>query len=168
MLIVGFRRTFIFFERFQNSIHQGTDAIAVRGGDGNRVSQTQAVEVGIGCRGFETFGLVDRQPGLFRMAACQVGHVLVGCGYAAAPIDHDDRSVRFLQSLDGLINHCLINALLTTGNTAGIDDEIGYGSEFAEAVLAIAGQAGVVGHQRVSRTRETVEQGGLAYVRPTD
>ena len=94
--------------------------------------------------------------------------MLVSGRQTAAAVNHDDRGVGFLQRLDGLLDHGLVDAFLTTRNAAGIDDQVGNRAELAETVLAVAGEARVVGNERITRTREAIEQRGLAYVRPAD
>src|SRR5690606_12099270 len=52
--------------------------------------------------------------------------------------------------------------------TARIDHDIGTAANLAFAVMTVASQAREVGHQRRARTRQAIEQSGLANVGSTD
>ena len=64
--------------------------------------------------------------------------------------------------------HKDMKAARRPGVRDGIDHDTGAVVEPAIAVLAIAGQARVVGNQCVTRTRHAVEQGRFPYVRATN
>ncbi len=91
------------------------------------------------------------------MPPCQVRDVFVRRGQALARIDQDDRRIGLLERALRLFDHALVDTDLAAGDTARIDDEIGNGAEFAEAVFPVAGQAGVVGNQRVTGPGEAIE-----------
>jgi hypothetical protein len=75
---------------------------------------------------------------------------------AAVDDEHDD--VRFLDRLAGLTRHLMQDAVFRDRlEAAGIDDQIRPVAGAPLAVMAIAGETGQVGNQRIARTRETVE-----------
>src|SRR5690606_6987513 len=60
-------------------------------------------------------------------------------------------------------------ALLIAGDAAGVDyREPAPGLGAADAVMTVPGNPGLVMDQRVAGTRECVEQGRFADIRPTD
>ena len=153
VFVVGLGRLRIRLESGQDAVHQRVDTIAVRRRDGYRLAEAQAVEICARGDGIESLGLVDGQPGLPCVAPCQLGNVFVGRRDAAAPVDHNDRHVGFLQRLDGLFDHGFVDTLFAAGYAAGIDHEVGNRPQFAKTVFAVACQAGVIGHERVAGTR---------------
>ena len=83
--------------------------------------------------------------------------MLVRSGQPFAGIDHDEHRVRLVERSYGLLDHAFVDALLTPGNAAGVDNEVGNRTELAEAVLAIARQSRVVRNERITRSRQPVE-----------
>jgi hypothetical protein len=102
------------------------------------------------------------------MSSSQFGDMLISRGQAAAAIHHDDRCVRFLERSHGLLDHELVDADLTARNPARIDDQVRDRSKLAETVLSVAGQAGIVGNQRISGTGQSIEQRRLADIGSTN
>jgi hypothetical protein len=147
ILFVGLLRD---FEVGENRIHQCTDSVAMGGRHGMRVSNAKAMELARCKVGVETFGLVDRQPYLARVPACQVCDVLVGGSQPLASINHDDRCVRFPEGTHGLLNHALIDPDFTAGDTTGVDGEVRNCAQLAETILAVSCQARVVSNQCVT------------------
>ena len=115
MLVTGLGRLFVGIISGQHFVHQGTNAIAVRSRNRNRLTKSESIEIRIsGCR-LKTLGLVDGQPRLLRMFAGKIGDMLVGSGDATSTINHDDRDIGLLQRLDGLLDHGFFDALLASG-----------------------------------------------------
>ena len=52
--------------------------------------------------------------------------------------------------------------------TAGIDDQIGLAAQLAVAVMAVTGQSGLIGHQRIAGFGQAVEECRLADIRSPD
>ena len=50
----------------------------------------------------------------------------------------------------------------------GANNELPTGTKQAIAILAVTGESRVVCHQRITGTRQAVEQGGLAYIGPSN
>src|SRR5690606_13141230 len=61
-----------------------------------------------------------------------------------------------------------IDTFLVTGDTARVDDDVGAALPLGFAVLAVAGQAGVLGDDGVAGLGQTVEQGRFAHVGAPD
>ena len=100
--------------------------------------------------GVQALRLVDDEPGCFRVLARKARYVLVGCRDTGTAIHHDQRHVSLLQRAHRLGHHDFLDALLSAGNAAGVDDEIGNRAELTEAVLAVARQPGIIGNNRVT------------------
>ena len=63
-----------------------------------------------------------------------------------------------------MLGHAHIYALFLTANTAGVNHHKAAVVHFAVAVFAIAGQSGIVGHQRIATAGEPIKQCGLANI----
>ena len=50
-----------------------------------------------------------------------------------------------------------LEAVITARNAAGVDSEVGNTANLAETVLPVSRQSGIVGNERVTRSREAVE-----------
>ena len=108
-------------------------------------------------RRFEAFGLVDGEPCSFRMLARKFGNMLVCCGQSAAAINHDNCDIGFLQRANRLVDHGFFNPLLTTGNAAGIDNQVRNRAQFTETVFTVSCQPRVVRNKRIARARQSIK-----------
>ena len=76
---------------------------------------------------------------------------------------HDDISLG--DRLFGLLGHFMQDAIL--GNwlePSSVNDEEGALAYPALTIMAVAGKSGEIGHQRITRAREAVEQGRFADI----
>jgi hypothetical protein len=143
----------------ERQLDQVNDAIAVRRGNRIRLTQPELMELGNGAAGAHAFRLVHRQqhallPGL----AQQLGDFVVMGIDARTGINQEHHDIGLGDGLPGLAGHLQQDAVLGDGlETTGIDDDEGDLAYPALAVMAIAGQAGVIGHQRGARSRQAVE-----------
>ncbi len=142
--------------------------MALAGGNGDGRTHAQAVKVGGRHRGVQTVGLVHYQEYGFTGAAQPVGHRLVGGGHPLAGIDQKQDAVSFLDGLPGLARHQSVQPVGLGAQAAGVHRQIGPPAQPTLAILPVAGQAGKISHQGVTGSGETVEQGRLADVRPSD
>ena len=152
---------------FQTGIHQRTHPIAMGGGNRHRIAQPQRMELGSGHGPGNALGLVDGQNHLAGGAAQLPGDFLVAGEQPLAPVDHENHHIGLDDGLPGLAGHLLGHA--GGGDrleAAGIDQHDTLVVDGGRAIVTVTGQAGDVGHQRITRTRQTVEQGGFADVRP--
>ena len=101
------------------------------------------------------------------MAAAQFGgDVFIDCGQAVAAIDDEDDDVGFFDGSACLFVNAAVNLFLFFAQKpAGIDDAAGHAGEGGVAVVAVAGEAGGVGDERVAAAGEGVVEGRFADVR---
>ncbi|MOA09989.1 hypothetical protein D3C78_1298570 [compost metagenome] len=137
------------------------------GGDRPGVADGQRAELGAGDVRIDGIDLVGHQEGALVLLAQVLGDHLVGGGHPGARVDHEQHGIGFLDGLQRLLGHLGVDAFLVTGDTPGVDDDVGAALPFRLAVLAVAGQAGIVGDDGVAAAGQAVEQGGLADVRPS-
>jgi hypothetical protein len=88
---------------------------------------------------------------------------------AGADVDDEDDGVGLGDRLLGLARHLLDDAGRVLGlEAAGVDDDELVAADDRVAVVAIAGQPGEVGDDRVARLRHAVEERRLADVGAAD
>jgi len=127
------------------------------------------MEVGGDDRAVEALGLVDDQMHRTSGAAQAGGDVLVVGRAPGAAVDEEQQDVRLGDRLLGLARHLVHDAVLGHGiETRGIDDQIVAVADAADAVVAVAGETGLIGDEGVTRAREAVEQGRFADIGPAD
>ena len=152
----------------EHALHEIAAALAVRGGDGQRLAEAERMEIGGGGRRIETLGLVDREEHGLAGAAQLTRHEVVLRREPAACIGDEDEQVGFLDGTLGLQAHRLLDAGGLLDEAAGVDHHIRHRAEPAVAVLAVTGDARHVGDERIARAGEAVEERGLADIRSTD
>ena len=141
----------------------------MRGRDGQRIAKAERVEVGGDHRPIQAFGLVDHQMHRAARTPQARGDVLVVRRASGTAIDQEQQHVGLGDRLFGLARHLVHDAVLGHGVEAGgIDDQIVAVADAADAVMAVASEAGLVGDQRVTRARQAVEEGRLADVGPAN
>ena len=142
--------------------------MAVDGGDGDRVAQTQVVElVDVRVHTAHLIHLVHRQHHRLLGAQQHVGHILIGGGQAGLDVAHkDDHRGR----LDGdlrLLPHkgqdLVVGARL---DAAGVHNVKGAAPPLALGVQAVPGDAGGILYDGKPLTAQLIEQHGLAHVGP--
>src|SRR5690606_4413718 len=99
-------------------------------------------------------------------AAQLAGDAFVVGSEAGATIEHEDGGIRLLEGLHALAQHQRVDAGSLAGDAAGVDHDVGLGTDLAVTILAVAGQPRLVRDQRVTAAGEEIEERGLAYVRP--
>ena len=133
------------------------------------VAETQFVELGQAAAVLHAFGLVHRQQAGLAQAPQFVGDVVVLGREALPAVEHEDDDVGLGHGLARLLGHLAVDAAAGVGlEAAGVDDDEFARPDVPGAVVAVTRQAGEVGHDRVTRLREAVEQGRLAHVRAAD
>jgi hypothetical protein len=168
-LVVGVFLLVVGREGREHELDQLLDAVAVRRRDRQRIAEAERVEVGSDHRAVDALGLVDdhmhRPPG----AAQARGDVLVVRGAPGAAVDQEQQHVGLGDGLLGLARHLVHDAVLGHRVEAGgVDDQIVAVADATDTVVAVAGEAGLVGDERVAGARQAVEQGRLADIGPAD
>ncbi len=103
------------------------------------------------------------------LAAQVLRDVVVLAGQSRPDVEHEDHCVGLGHRLASLLGHLGDDAgRLLRFEAAGVDDDEFARAEAGVPVVAVAGQAGEVGHDRVAALRDAVEQRRLADVRPPD
>ena len=159
--------------RFQqagdDALRQLLQATAVFGGDGKGVRDAQRVEVGEDEVGVGEVGFVHREDDWLLAAAQFGGDGFVNRGQAVAAINDEDDDVRLGNRGTRLFINAAVNLVFFFAQeAAGIDDAAGQIGQFGFAVVAVAGEAGGVGDERVAAAGEGVVEGGFADVRPAN
>ena len=156
---------FVVGKGFQRRFDQAADALPVRRRDGVRIANAQFMEFTQQRRLHHAFGLVGSQQHFFALCAQVVGNVMVLRGQASAHIHHKDHGVGLGHRLTGLLGHFGHNARGFVGlKTTGVHHDEFAVAQTRVAIVAVAGQAGVVGHDGVAALGDAVEQGRLAHV----
>ncbi len=106
----------------------------------------------------ETLGLVCNEPGRLCMFASEFRYMLVSRRQALAGIDDHNGRICLLQRANRLLDHALVDADLASGDATRIDNKIGQRPEPAKAVLTVARQARIIRDQRITRSRQAIEQ----------
>ncbi len=96
------------------------------------------------------------------------GDVLVGRVRPLAGVDHEYDRVRLLDRAKRLAGDRFRHGVRLVGESAGVDRHVGAGFGLREPVIAIPGDAGLVGDEGVPGARQAVEEGRFADVRPSD
>jgi len=129
----------------------------------------EALKAGLRHVVIEALGLVGDHQHRLATATQQVRHVQVLRRAALPGIDDEQDPVGFLDRLQRLLGHQPLDAADDGLDQAPrVDDQTRAAAVAGIAVLAVAGQAGNVGDERVARTCQGVEKRRLADVRATD
>ncbi len=113
--------------------------------------------------------LVDQQQRRARQLAQPGQDLVVHRRGALAGIDDEQDQISFGRSSAGLARSGASQAFLFLGNTAGVhDEEMVVLVQTADAVVAVAGDAGLVMDQGVTRAGQSIEDGRLADIRPSN
>ena len=149
-------------------VQQIAGAVAVDGGDGDGVSQTQVVElVEIRVRRAGGVHLVHRQHDGLAAAQQHICHLMVRGGESCADVrqENDDRGG--LNGGLGLLPHELQDQVVGAGlNAAGIDEGELPPIPVGLSVDAVPGDAGGVLHDGDPPSHQFVEQLGFAHIGP--
>ena len=152
----------------QAGVEQVARAVAVYGGDGDRVAEAERVKLidaGIDRAGGIHF--VDGQhDGLFR-AQEHIGHFLIGGGDAGADLGDEHDDVGRVNGELCLLAHEQQNFIIGARlDAAGIDDVERAAAPLALGIEPVARDAGRVLDNGQAAAAELIEEHGLADVRP--
>ncbi len=141
----------------------------MRGRNGDRLAEAEAMKLGLRHVVVEAFGLVGDDQHRLAAAAQQVSDVQVLRRATLAGIDDEENAVGFLDRLQRLLGHQPLDAADDgLDEAAGVDHDARAALVAGIAVFAVAGQARDVGDERVARARQRVEERRLADVRTPD
>ncbi len=140
----------------------------MRRGNQVQVFEAERKEFGLRLLGAETVGLVDHDPASLARSAHQFGDLPIALGQAVLRIDHQQHFVGLVDRDSRLPRHQFVERFALAGEPAGIDHDESLVAAFADAVLAIARQPGLVGDDRVAAAGENVEERGFADVGAAD
>ena len=159
----------LHLEPGEHEFHQFAHALAMGGGDRQRLADPEFVEIGGGSITGHALRLVDREPETPAAAAQPLRHhAILGRQPVAAIHQHDD-GVGFVDRLQGLARHLVHDAGLRHRlQAAGVDHDVGLATDPPLTVVAVTRQPRHVVHDRVAGLGETVEQGRLPDVRAAD
>ena len=151
-----------FFFRFgkvcQHLFHQVVNAIAVGAGNHGGLTQRQLVEF---CRQHGTvaaLAFVYRQKHRPRALTKAVGNDFILWGNAVAGIHKKHHRIGLINRLQGVFGHFMQNAAVHHRlEAAGVDHQIRFAADFAVAVMAVAREAGHIGHQGIFAAGEAVK-----------
>ena len=166
---VELRRRALFGQLFEDLLQQRVDALAVRRRDRDDVLEAVARElVQCGLR-VDAVGLVDDQHRRPRGPAQPREDVVVHGRGAFAAIDDEQHEVGLLGRRARLARGGAGQALVDAGDTAGVDHgERTHALGAADAVVAVAGDTGLVVDQGIAAARQRIEQRGFSDVGTTN
>ena len=144
----------------ERHLDQIIDAVAVRGRNGVGFTQAKFMKLGNCAAVGHALGFVHAQKHALRRLAQQAGNIVIVRIEPRARVDQKQNDIGFRNGLSRLARHLVQDAGLGDRfESTGIDGDKGLIAHPALAVVAIAGQAGEVRHERRSRARQPVEQG---------
>ena len=138
--------------------------MAVDGGDGDGIAQTQIIEF-IDVRAAALVHLVDSQDHRLAAALEHGSHLLIGSGHTGLDVaeEHDDRGV--VNGDLGLRTHEGQDLIVRPGlDAAGVDEGELPALPVAFSVDAVPGDAGGVLHDGQPPADDLIEQHGLAHI----
>ncbi len=154
---------------FDQRVVEFAQALAVLGGEGDRLAEAEAehlVDAGLP-RG--AFRLVGDDDDRLTGAANGLGEMLVGGSEAGARVDHEQDRVAIDERRFRLRAHAPGERFrFALFKTRSVDDGEGQVRDPALALAAIAGDARLVVDERQPAADQPIEQSRLADVRPAD
>ena len=123
------------------------------------VTQAKFIKLGQPLAVAHALGLVGHENARFSQAAQIIGDVMVLRRQAFACIHDKHHDIGLGHGLAGLSGHFAVDAAFTCirFEATGVYDDEFAPSDAAVAIVAIAGQSGIVGHDGVTRFGEAVE-----------
>ena len=115
-----------------------------------------------------TVGLVEHRIDVFATTAQTRCNLFVTEIESVARVEQQQHSIGFFNRHPHLFCHQAVQTLLRAGQAAGINHQVGPFTHLAVTVLAVAGQPGTIGNQRVATAGQPVEQSRLADVGPAN
>ncbi len=156
-------------QALQRGLDHRAHALPVRTGHGQHLAQAELEEFDELRALGHALGLVGHQHAGLAQAAQVGGDVVVLRAQAGARVDNEQHHVALGHGLAGLLGHLAVDAALAGVGleAAGVDDDVFLLAQAPIAVVAVAREAGQVGHNGVACAREAVEQRGLAHIGTT-
>ena len=140
-------------------VEQVARAVAVGCRDGERLSQSQCVELGFGIHALVVVVLVGYDDDGFGGAAQDVGHLVVKVGDAVLDVHDKEDDVGLLDGdVHLLVDLVLKDVLAVDYPSAGVHNRHFHAVPLHLTVLAVAGGAAGVVDDGVTRLREAVKQ----------
>ena len=138
----------------------------MRGRYAMHIAQAQLVKLGQLLAIGHAFGLVGSQNAGLAQAAQVIGNVVILRRQAVARIDYKDHHVGLGYGLPRLVRHFAVDAAFACIGleAAGIDHDELAAAQAARAIVAVAGQARVIGHDGIACFGQAVEQGRFADI----
>ena len=132
--------------------------------DRDRVAHTQRCELGASHIRVDVVDLVgDDIRALVTFAKVLADHLVSG-SETRFGIYQEQNDISFFDGQQRLLGHFFVHTVLVTGDTAGVDQNVGTPLPLGLTVLAITGQTGQVADDGVASPGQAVEQGGLADI----
>ncbi|KPW96283.1 Uncharacterized protein ALO50_05214 [Pseudomonas syringae pv. cerasicola] len=166
-LLALFQLVFVLGKLPQGDFEHLRDATTVSTGHRNGVAQTHRAELGT-CQVFvDVVDLVGNHVRTLVALAQVLTNHLISSGVARTGVHQKQHHIGFFNGQQRLLGHLFVHAMLVTGNTAGVDQNIGAPLPLRLSVLAITGKTGQITDNGVASPGQAVEHGGLADVRST-
>ena len=152
-----------------NPFQHGIQSTLVCSGYRNRFAQAEACEFGHGFVRIGSVDLVDQQQHWFAAAAQLRQDRFIQRQRALLGIDHEQNQARLFDRGLRLARGETSQALFVIADAAGIHQQERLALDPpADAVMTVAGDAGLVVHQRIAGAGEGVEKGRFADVGPAN
>ena len=117
----------------------------------------------------EVIGLVGHHQNRFTATTQDIRHFLIQIRQTVYHIDNKQDDIRFFNSdFHLLIDFFLKNILRVDNPSTGIHQRKLFCQPFDLAILAVACCPGLFIYDSLTCLRQTIEQGGLSYVGPTN
>ncbi|MNJ36171.1 hypothetical protein D3C77_309500 [compost metagenome] len=152
-------------ELAQHRFKQVVDATALGTGDANGVAHAQWRELGDGHLRIDVVDLVGHQERALVALAQVLGNHLVSGSQAGTRVHQEQHHIGFFDGQQRLLGHFFVHAMLVTGNTTGVDQDVRTALPARFTVLAVSGQPGQVADDSVAGPGQAVEHGGFTDVR---
>ena len=123
------------------------------------------MKLSAGLISFHTIGLVDHKYYRLTVNSQFNSNGLVCRSQPFAPIHEIEDDIRFLQCDPRLRDHTVVYRFTATPKATGINDQIIYLADTADAVFAITRQPGEIRNQSITRACKPIKQRGFTDVR---
>ena len=165
VLVVGI----LVGEVLKAGVQQLVGAVAVDGGEGDGIAQTQRIElIDVGVHMAGGVHLVDAEHHGLAGALQHGGHFLVGGGDAGADLGDENDDIGGVDGQHGLLTHEHEDLVVGTRlDAAGVHDVKDTAPPLALGIKPVAGDAGGILHDGELLPAEAVEEQGLAHVGPS-
>ena len=137
---------------------QIADTLAMLGGDGDRLAETEGERVEDSVCALAPFRLVrDQNDGLARIP-CSLRKSMVGSGHSVTRVDDEENKIGSRDCLLGLFAHPVGNRTFPRFLETGGIDQANFGIEqLCDAFAPVASEARQVGYERRARAGQPVE-----------